>query len=122
MGGIEASSWHLPILFSEELQSKALFPVFFHPSDLAAAWVKAGRSEETVPEKLSMMDLRSFVSMMQKADNPWQLVQFITSRAAGELANEQQQEAAGGAAAGMQAQEEGEVEESLVGQQEDEEL
>jgi len=121
---IEAGPWFLPIFFSEQLQSKALFPVFFHPRDLAAAWVKAGRPEDSVPEKLSMMDIRSFVAMMQKADNPWQLVQFITSSDAVELANKLQGGAAGtteGAAAGASAPDDGE-EDVLVGQQEDEEL
>ena len=40
-----------------------------------------------VPEKMNMMDLRSFVGMLRKADNPWQLVQFVASRAAIKLAS-----------------------------------
>merc|ERR1712146_412894 len=70
-----------------------IFPVFFHPEDVAKTWLKAGRSKETTPENLKMMDLRSFVAMMQKPDNPWHLVQFISSQESIELATEEAQKA-----------------------------
>ena len=69
-----------------------------------------------------MMDLRSFVSMLRKADNPWQLVQFVASRAAIKLASgdtspdEGEEEAADTGAA------EEDDETDLLGQQEEEEL
>lgn len=127
--GVEPGKWTLPIFFSTELQSRSIFPVFFHPKDLADAWVKAGRTKETVPEKMNMMDLRSFVSMLRKADNPWQLVQFVASRAAIKLASgdtspdEGEEEAADtGAAKGAAGAAEEDDETDLLGQQEEEEL
>lgn len=124
--GVEPGKWTLPIFFSTELQSRSIFPVFFHPKDLADAWVKAGRTKETVPEKMNMMDLRSFVSMLRKADNPWQLVQFVASRAAIKLASgdtspdEGEEQAAETGAAKGAAEEEDETD--LLGEQEEEEL
>jgi hypothetical protein len=129
--GVQPGLWTLPIFFSTELQSRSIFPVFFHPKDLADAWLKAGRTKETVPEKMNMMDLRSFVGMLRKADNPWQLVQFVASRAAIKLAADPtdtspdegeeaaDQPAAKGAAV---AAEEEDDDEGLLGQQEEEEL
>lgn len=73
-----------------------------------------------------MMDLRSFVAMLQKPDNPWQLVQFVASRAAIRLAKgepddeEDMAPGVGGGAAESAAA--GDEVEDLLGQQEDEEL
>jgi len=126
--GVEPGLWTLPIFFSTELQSRSIFPVFFHPKDLADAWLKAGRTKETVPEKMNMMDLRSFVGMLRKADNPWQLVQFVASRAAIKLASgdsspdEGEEEAADTPAAKGVAAAAEEDEADLLGQQEEEEL
>lgn len=91
--GIAPGDWLLPVFVCEELQSSKIFPVFFHPEDVAKTWLKAGRSKETTPENLKMMDLRSFVAMMQKPDNPWHLVQFISSQESIELATEEAQKA-----------------------------
>ena len=126
------SRWIAPQSPRSEATQRArgsIFPVFFHPKDLADAWVKAGRTKETVPEKMNMMDLRSFVSMLRKADNPWQLVQFVASRAAIKLASgdtspdEGEEEAADtGAAKGAAGAAEEDDETDLLGQQEEEEL
>lgn len=91
--GITPGDWLLPIFVCEELQSSKIFPVFFHPEDVAKTWLKAGRTKETTPENLKMMDLRSFVAMLQKPDNPWHLVQFISSQESIELATEEAQKA-----------------------------
>mmetsp|Transcript_24311 Transcript_24311/g.58205 ORF Transcript_24311/g.58205 Transcript_24311/m.58205 type:complete len:306 (+) Transcript_24311:58-975(+) len=126
--GVEPGLWTLPIFFSTELQSRSIFPVFFHPKDLADAWLKAGRTKETVPEKMNMMDLRSFVGMLRKADNPWQLVQFVASRAAIKLASgdsspdEGEEEVADAPAAKGVAAPAEDDEADLLGQQEEEEL
>ena len=78
---------------------------------------------------MNMMDLRSFVSMLRKADNPWQLVQFVASRAAIKLASgdtspDEGEEAAAetGAAKGAAGAAEEDDETDLLGQQEEEEL
>jgi hypothetical protein len=81
---------------------------------------------------MNMMDVRSFVSMLQKPDNPWQLVQFVASRAAIKLAKGEPLDdpaavaAAGGggaAAAGSGAAvDDDDDDDGLLGQQEEEEL
>merc|ERR1712070_843447 len=90
--GVEPSDcpWLLPIFICEELQSPRIFPVFFDPRDVATTWVKAGRPKDTIPESLKVMDIRSFVAMLRKADNPWHLVQFIGSPEGIELVIEEQ--------------------------------
>jgi len=106
--GIEPGDWLMPVFVCEELQSSKIFPVFFHPEDVAKTWLKAGRSKETTPENLKMMDLRSFVAMLQKPDNPWHLVQFISSQESIELATEEAQKAMR-AAGGLANQDDGDV-------------
>lgn len=84
--GIDKGDWLLPVFLCEELQNSKICPVFFHPADVAETWEKAGREKEKMPEGLKMLDLRSFVAMLRKPDNPWQLVQFIGSPEAIDLA------------------------------------
>jgi len=75
-----------------------------------------------------MMDLRSFVGMLRKADNPWQLVQFVASRAAIKLASgdsspdEGEEAADQPRAKGVAAAPAEDDDEGLLGQQEEEEL
>ena len=72
---------------------------------------------------MNMMDVRSFVSMLQKPDNPWQLVQFVASRAAIKLAKgEPLDDPAAAAAAGGGAAVDDDDDDGLLGQQEEEEL
>jgi len=126
--GVDPGSWLLPIFLCEQLQSAQIFPVFLDPADVAKTWVAAGRDKETVPQDLKCMDLRTFIAMMQKPDNPWRLVQFIGSQGAIELAVEQQQLAEGGGAAAAPAAakapipEADEEDDLLLNQEEEEEI
>ena len=86
--GIDPGCWTLPVFMCEELQSRAICPVFLHPADLAATWAKAGRDPAKLPENLTVMDLRMLVAAMQTDANAWSLIQFVGSAKAAELAME----------------------------------
>ena len=97
--GIDPGSWQLPVFFCDELQSRSIVPIFLNPTDLATTWVKAGRSKESVPEKLSLMDIRMLVQQMQTDSSPWNLIEFVGSPEAVQLAKECQDAANSKAAA-----------------------
>lgn len=80
--GIATGKWTLPVFLCEDLQSSTMLPVFFDPEDLAATWVKAGRSRESLPDAITMMDLRQLVAQMQTNLSPWKAIHFIASPAA----------------------------------------
>ena len=58
---IDPGCWVLPVFFCDELQSKAIVPVFLSPADLAATWAKARGADTPVPEALTLMDIRMLV-------------------------------------------------------------
>lgn len=83
---IEEASWIMPIFSCEELQSSSMLPVFLSRADLAATWVAAGRSKETMPETVTVVDLRVLVERMMTDAFDWSKVQLIASESAIELA------------------------------------
>lgn len=88
--GMDPGCWQLPVFFCDELQSRSIVPVFLSPQDLAATWVKAGRTEESIPENLTLMDIRMLVAQMQTDSSPWSLIQFVGSMESVKLAQEVQ--------------------------------
>ena len=88
--GIDPGCWQLPVFFCDELQSRSIVPVFLSPQDLATTWVKAGRTEDSIPENLTLMDIRMLVAQMQTDSSPWSLIQFVGSMESVKLAQEVQ--------------------------------
>jgi len=88
--GIDAGNWTLPVFICEQLQSSTILPVFFSPEDLATTWEKAGRDRESIPEAITVMDLRMLVAQMQTDSSPWKIVHFIASPDAIELVKQVQ--------------------------------
>lgn len=86
--GLDAGCWQLPIFMCKELQSVQVVPVFLHPADLSATWMKAGGTEENLPKNLAMMDVRMLVKEMQLATSPWELIHFVNSPEAIKLSQE----------------------------------
>lgn len=93
--GLDAGTWQLPVFMCTELSTRTIIPVFLHPHDLAATWVAAGREEAAIPEDLKVMDVRSLVNQMATEDNAWQLMQFVPSNEAVDLANTLQSRSGG---------------------------
>lgn len=85
---LEPGCWQLPVFMCKELQSVKLVPVFLHPSDVSATWIKAGGTEENLPKGLSMMDLRMLVKEMQTDSSPWSLIHFVVNPESVKLAEE----------------------------------
>ncbi|KAL3892910.1 MAG: hypothetical protein SGPRY_014663 [Prymnesium sp.] len=83
---IEQTSWIMPIFSCEELQSSSMLPVFLSRADLAATWVAAGRSKETLPDTVTVVDLRVLVERMMTDSFDWSKVRLIASESAIELA------------------------------------
>ena len=97
--GMDPGCWQLPVFFCDELQSRSIVPVFLSPQDLATTWVKAGRTEDSIPENLTLMDIRMLVAQMQTDSSPWALIQFVGSMESVKLAQEvQAEDGAAGAA------------------------
>lgn len=90
--GVDASAWTLPIFICAEMQSAQILPVFLSPADLEATWLRAGGSKDNVPERVTVMDIRTLIQQMQTDTNPWQILQFVGSQAGVELAEEIQSE------------------------------
>ena len=89
--GIDPGHWVMPVFMCEELQSATLYPVFLHPADLAAVWEKAGRDPDKLPENLTVMDIRMLVQAMATDEtNAWNILEFVGSTKAAELALEVQ--------------------------------
>ena len=78
----------LPVFAAEAFHDLEMIPWFLSKADLAAGWVRTGRPELNVPEKLISMDIRDLVLRMQTAGStiPWRKVQLISSMQAIELA------------------------------------
>ena len=88
MRGINGARWLLPVFAAEAFHDLEMIPWFLSKADLAAGWVRTGRPELNVPEKLISMDIRDLVLRMQTAGStiPWRKVQLISSMQAIELA------------------------------------
>ena len=93
--GIDPGAWQLPVFCCDELQSSSVFPVFLSRAALVQAWLLSGRTRETVPENLTVMDLRVLVRCMRSgevseggAGTPWHKVRLVSSLEAYELAQE----------------------------------
>lgn len=85
---LDAGCWQLPIFMCKELQSTQIVPVFLHPADLSATWIKSGGTEENLPKNLAMMDIRMLVKEMQVDSSPWELIHFVVSPESIKLADE----------------------------------
>ncbi|KAL1525129.1 hypothetical protein AB1Y20_020001 [Prymnesium parvum] len=77
--GMDPGPWQLPVFLCDELQSPDLLPVFFSRATLVEAWVESGRSKETVPANLSVIDLRVLVAQMQTDAFSWRTLTFVGS-------------------------------------------
>lgn len=77
--GLELGTWTLPVFCCDELSSPTVTPVFLNRHDLVQAWVVSGRPRETVPEHLSIMDLRVLVHQMQTDAFAWSTIHFVGS-------------------------------------------
>lgn len=86
--GMEPSTWHLPVFCCDELSSPTVMPVFLSRADLVAAWITSGRSRESVPPNLAVIDLRVLVSQMQTDAFAWSTVAFVGSPRSVELVRE----------------------------------
>lgn len=86
--GLEAGSWQLPTFCCDELSSDTVMPVFFDPADLTEAWVASGRSRESVPQNLAVIELRVLVAQMQTDSFAWSTVEFVGSPKAAALVRE----------------------------------
>ena len=69
--GMDPGDWQMPIFSCDDLQSPRMLPLFLSRADLAATWVAAGRTRETVPEAVTMIDLRCLVAQMQTDGFDW---------------------------------------------------
>jgi len=87
--GMVEGGWQLPVFVCDEMQTEHLLPLFFSRTDLAETWVASGRSAESLPEAIAVMDLRLLVSKMATQPGvPWNTALFFCSSAAAELAEE----------------------------------
>ena len=86
--GEAPGGWVLPTFCCDELQSPTIMPVFLSRADLVAAWVASGRSRETVPAQLAVIELRVLVAQMQTDAFAWSTVVFVGSPRAADLVRE----------------------------------
>ena len=87
---ITADGWTLPVFICNELQSKSIYPAFLKPSDLKKTWVAAGRSEDSIPNDIMVVDLRLIISQMRTDANDWTRLHLVPSEDAILLAQELQ--------------------------------
>jgi len=87
---IDPGCWQLPVFLCNELQSKSIVPAFLRPSDLKKTWLAAGRTEETIPQDVMVIDLRLLVAQMQTGSNDWTRLHIVPAEDAVELAFELQ--------------------------------
>jgi len=87
--GFEPLGWTLPAFVVTELAAPGVLPVFFHPRDIAMAWMQAGGKKEDLPETSHVIDLRVLVRQMLAGASAWRDVQFIVSPEAIKLATKQ---------------------------------
>ena len=92
--GIDAGGWRIPIFSCDELQSPRMLPLFLSRADLAATWVAAGRPKESIPENVTVMELRLLVAQMQTAAFDWSIVHFIAPEASMRIVQAAQETAA----------------------------
>ena len=85
---MQAGCWSLPIFISNELQSKSILPAFVRPSDLKNTWLAAGRTEDSIPQDIVVIDLRVLVAQMLTDMNDWTRLHFVPSDEAVQLAQE----------------------------------
>jgi len=83
--GIDASGWQFPIFCCDELQGPKMMPMFVSRFDLAQTWEAAGKSKESIPSEITVMDLRVLVNQMQQDVFDWSTVHLIASQQAVEL-------------------------------------
>jgi hypothetical protein len=86
--GVPPATWHLPVFCCDELSSPTVMPVFMSRSDLVAAWVASGRTKESVPEHLTVLDLRVLVHQMQTDTFAWSTLEFVGSPRSVQLVRE----------------------------------
>ena len=114
--GMQAGCWSLPVFISNELQSKSILPAFVRPSDLKNTWLAAGRTEDSMPQDIVVIDracmpaqhslpahrlrsirariallalaVRVLVAQMLTDMNDWTRLHFVPSDEAVQLAQE----------------------------------
>uniref|UniRef100_A0A7S0NWM0 Uncharacterized protein n=1 Tax=Calcidiscus leptoporus TaxID=127549 RepID=A0A7S0NWM0_9EUKA len=77
--GLPAGAWQLPLFCCDELSSARVMPVFLSRADLVAAWEASGRSKESLPANLAVIELKVFVAQMQTDAFAWSSVAFVGS-------------------------------------------
>lgn len=82
---IEPGCWTMPIFICDQLQSKSVYPCFLRPSDLKQVWMGAGRTEESLPEDIQVLDLRMLVKQMRTVEKDWSRVHLVAPTEAVEL-------------------------------------
>ena len=72
----------VPIFFCDELGNARVRPFFTSRNDLRDTWVAAGRTAESVPTEVTVVDLKSLVSKMRAgfAGIDWKTSMFIASQ------------------------------------------
>ena len=93
--GLDVGTWQLGVFMAEELAqadpegTQILLPIFLSPSDVQAAYEKAG-IPATALQRVKVLEIRQLLKMMLEptpdAVNPWRATQFITVRRSMELA------------------------------------
>ena len=86
--GMPSCGWVLPTFCCDELQSPTMSPIFLSRADLVAAWVASGRSRESVPENLAVIELHVLVAQMQTDAFAWSTVHFVGSARAAAFVRE----------------------------------
>ena len=87
--GMTPSKWNVATFCSDDFQTDNVMPIFFSQSGFAAGWVRSGKTAETVPQNLAVMDLCVLVKQMRDSDVfNWEIFTFVTTPDAYALAQE----------------------------------
>ncbi|KAL1523201.1 hypothetical protein AB1Y20_018153 [Prymnesium parvum] len=79
--GLDPGTWQMPIFSCDALQSPRMLPLFLSRADLGATWVAMGRSVESLPEEVTVVDIRILVAQMQTDLFDWKIIRFIAPEA-----------------------------------------
>ena len=86
--GLAVGTWRFPIFCCDQLQTSTMMPCFLSRNDLAKTWAAAGRSIASIPDSVTVVDLRVFVNQMQTDTFKWDIVNFVASQRAVDMVRE----------------------------------
>ena len=86
--GLALGTWRFPIFCCDQLQTQTMMPCFLSRNDLAKTWAAAGRSIASIPDSVTVVDLRVLVHQMQTDTFNWDIVSFVASQRAVDLVRE----------------------------------